>query len=274
MKISVIIPTYKPKEYIWECLNSLTKQTFSKSDFEVIIVLNGCNEPWRGEIEKFVSTNMKGMNVIFLQTNQAGVSNARNIGIDSSKGEYITFIDDDDFVSPSYLEELYSKSSPDTIASCCIYCFNDGNLSFKVNDSLNSEYERRNKYGKQFYTKTRKIFSGPYLKLIHKNIISDRRFDPNFKNGEDSLFMFLISDRFKYVEYTSENAIYYRRFRQNSAYTMKKSTMYDIVNCLNLIKSYSLIYWSKPLEYNFYFYFTRLLGAFKAMMVSQFRHFT
>lgn len=51
MKISVIIPTYKPKAYLWECLDSLVAQTFAKKDFEVLLVLNGCLEPYRSEIE-------------------------------------------------------------------------------------------------------------------------------------------------------------------------------------------------------------------------------
>ena len=96
MKISVIIPTYKPQDYIWECLDSLIKQTFSCDDFEIILVLNGCNNPWQENIEKYVEKNMRGMNVQFFISEMAGVSNARNLGLDNAKGEYVTFIDDDD----------------------------------------------------------------------------------------------------------------------------------------------------------------------------------
>ena len=54
MKISVIIPTYKPKEYIWECLDSLKSQTFDKKEFEIILILNGCKEPYYSEIDKYI----------------------------------------------------------------------------------------------------------------------------------------------------------------------------------------------------------------------------
>ena len=66
MIITVIIPTYKPQNYLWECLNSLQSQTLPKDDFEVVLVLNGCSEPWKGEIEKFIAINMQGFNVNFI----------------------------------------------------------------------------------------------------------------------------------------------------------------------------------------------------------------
>ena len=54
MKVSVIVPTYKPKGYLWECLDSLKTQTFPVEDYEVIIVLNGCDEPWKMWIRNYL----------------------------------------------------------------------------------------------------------------------------------------------------------------------------------------------------------------------------
>ena len=51
-KISVIIPTYLPKDYLWECMDSLENQTLSKDEFEVILVLNGEREPYESNIRK------------------------------------------------------------------------------------------------------------------------------------------------------------------------------------------------------------------------------
>ena len=98
MKITVIIPTYKPGSYLWKCLDSIKNQTFDKVDFELILVLNGCNEPYYTDIKKYIATNFIGYNINFIQTDVGGVSNARNIALDKAKGKYITFIDDDDFV--------------------------------------------------------------------------------------------------------------------------------------------------------------------------------
>ena len=55
MEVSVIIPTYKPGEYISECLNSLEEQDFPVSDYEVIIVLNGCDVPYRSMLQDIIT---------------------------------------------------------------------------------------------------------------------------------------------------------------------------------------------------------------------------
>ena len=104
MKISVIIPTYKPQAYLWECLDSLCGQTFPKSDFEVILVLNGCCEPYDGLIKEYI-TGHPEMQWNYIQTDKGGVSNARNIALSEAKGEYIAFVDDDDYFSESYFPQ-------------------------------------------------------------------------------------------------------------------------------------------------------------------------
>ena len=126
MQISVIIPTYKPKDYIWQCLDSLDAQTLDKRLWEVIIVLNGCSEPWETEIKQYIQSHPL-TNVRLIQTDEGGVSNARNIGLDQAKGEYIAFLDDDDYVSPTYLEALAAIATPDTIAASNTIAFSDQN---------------------------------------------------------------------------------------------------------------------------------------------------
>lgn len=267
MKISVIIPTYKPKEYIWECLDSLVTQTFSKQDFEVILVLNGCCEPWNKEIETYIASQMQGMNVNFIQTDMPGVSNARNIALDNVKGEYVTFIDDDDLVSPKFLEELYKNASPNTVSLCYPYAFNDGDIAIQLPYRITEAYDYCVKNNKTtLSSKARKFFSGPCMKLIGMSFIQGRRYDVRFKNGEDSLFMFLISDKIKTVSFTSREAVYYRRFRENSAMASNRNKKYAILNSLKMIKCYTFIYLSSPLKYNLNFYVTRILGAFKTML--------
>ena len=55
MKISVILPSYKPQEYIWKCLDSLTSQTMDVNEYEIVIVLNGCNEPYYKTVSRIAS---------------------------------------------------------------------------------------------------------------------------------------------------------------------------------------------------------------------------
>ena len=110
MKVSVIIPTYKPQKYLWKCLDSLDNQTLAKDYFEVVLVLNGCKEPYDTQIKEYISKH-NDLIINYIQTDEGGVSNARNIGIDVAKGEYVSFIDDDDYVSPKYLQRLLENSS-------------------------------------------------------------------------------------------------------------------------------------------------------------------
>ena len=104
------------------------------------------------------------------------------------------------------------------------------------------------------------------MKLIHRDIIGSRRYDTSFKNGEDSLFMFLISDRMKNVTFASEDAIYFRRVRKNSAATVVRPFCDVFRNSVRLIIEYTRIYVSNMQEYDFRFYATRVLGAIKAVL--------
>lgn len=258
MKISVIVPTYKPGDYLWECLDSLRLQTLPNDQFEVVLVLNGCNAPYFDRINNYIQVHSE-LNIRFVQTDVPGVSNARNIAIERSKGEYITFIDDDDFVSPSYLEELYKVSSPQTVGLCYPLSFVDGENTYTPY-SITSDYKDC-KFGETIsYKQARKYFSGPVYKLIHRSIIANRRFDIRFKNGEDSLFMFLISDRLKNVSFTSKDAIYYRRVRNNSATTKKTNTIQVLKNLTKLALAYTKIFFSRPSKYSLSFYMTRIMG--------------
>lgn len=267
MKISVVIPTYKPQDYIWECLDSLVRQTFPKNDFEVIIVLNGCCEPWKGKIEKYISQNMTDMNIKFIQTDTGGVSNARNIALDCVQGEFVTFIDDDDFVSNSFLEGLYEVSDKDTVALSNAFAFNDGFKDVAVDYKLSEIYDNYSNCGNlSLSSKVRKYFSGPWMKLIPMNFIQERRFDVRFKNGEDSLFMFLISDRIQSIRFSDKKTIYYRRYRDFSAISHKGSLVDRIVNSAKLIREYCIIAFKYRVSMPFFI--TRVLGALKAIFIT------
>lgn len=260
-RISVIIPSYKPKEYLWQCLDSMISQTYPKELYEVILVLNGCCEPWKSDIEDYINQKVGGLDIKFLQTDTPGVSNARNMGIDVAKGEYITFIDDDDYVSSSYLEGLVAKAAPDTLALAYPFVFDDGNERDQAASVITKTYEKYSPKGIQPFQNALDFFHGPCMKLIHSKCIGNNRFDNRFVNGEDSLFMFVISDSFKYVDFANCDSIYYRRNRDGSA-SHSQSTMQIIKNGYKLIKAYHAQYWNKEGRiYDFRFYITRILGA-------------
>lgn len=264
MLISVIIPSFKPGLYLWECLDSICAQTFPRKDFEVILVLNGCKSPFEERIIEYINVHTT-VQWKFIQTDEGGVSNARNIGLDVAIGKYICFIDDDDFVSPTYLEQLFMHAAPDVVPVCKPLSFIDGSIDFRPYN-ITKDYDKFHAMGLIRFQKPKRFFNGPVYKLIHRDVIGSRRFDERFKNGEDSLFMFLISDRFRYVDFTDETAIYYRRIRNDSATGKNNSLKYKINNYLYLILLQSSIYFKNIRKYNFFFYINSVIGRIKSIL--------
>lgn len=262
MKVSVIVPTYKPQEYLWDCLSSIYSQNFPKEDYELLLVLNGCNEPYNSQIKAWISHH-NDLKVRYFHTDVPGVSNARNIALDNVSGDYVTFIDDDDFVSEKYLSGLYENASEDTMSLCYPYAFNYGNSTEQLNYRITAQYEKLYGKGKMKYTQAKKFFSGPWMKLIPRSYIDGRRYDIRFKNGEDSLFMFLISDRFKNVKLAGRDVVYYRRYRADSAVMANRNLFERVSNSLKLVCAYFKIMFLSPSKYSFYFFVTRIIGAFR-----------
>lgn len=264
-KISVIVPTYKPKEYLWACLNSLCSQTLPKNQFEILLILNGCCEPWKGTIEAYIISNMQGTNIKLMQTDIPGVSNARNMGLDKAQGEYIAFVDDDDYVSPCYLENLLCKSSQDTVSICYPFAFNDGQSGIQLPYAMTLLYKKIASKGRQKLMKGKSFFSGPCMKMFHRSIIRNVRFDNKLKVGEDTTFMFMISDHIKYIDFAGKEAIYYRRFRQGSAVTTKRGFKERLKSNMYQIYIYISSYLKNPFHYNFLFFITRCGGCLKGI---------
>ena len=245
----------------------MSLQTFSKESFEVIIVLNGCGEPWKSEIERLINEYLSDNHVRFICIADSGVSNARNIALDNTKGEYITFLDDDDIITPQYLQQLYSISGPECVGLSNSLSFIDGTNIYDNDYQQHLIFERLHKKAKNSLTSVRAYFNGPVMKLIHRDIIGDRRFDCRFANGEDSLFMALISDRIKNCKFTGEQAVYLRRFRESSATTRRRSRAEIARNSARLMGMYTLYFFRHPLGYSPSFYLTRYLAAIKNILV-------
>ena len=261
MKISVIIPTYKPKDYLWECLDSLIAQTFAKDDFEVILVLNGCDSPYKNQIEKYINEHKDTIDIRLIHTLQGGVSNARNIALEHAKGQYICFIDDDDYVSERYLEQLFARSEEETIVISDTYYFEDGKPGIQIPDRMTELFGIMSPHGKVNYIDGRRFLFNGCMKLIPASMRAGRKFDTSFSIGEDCLFMFMISDRLKQVDFTSADAIYYRRVRPDSALHSHTGRWQVFLNDMKLIWGYTMIYLSGLRRYSFHFFLTRLRGA-------------
>ncbi|MBR6672359.1 MAG: glycosyltransferase family 2 protein [Alistipes sp.] len=269
MEISVIVPTYKPQAYFFECLESLKAQNLLKECFEVIIVLNGVKEPYFSNIKMYIDGNMSSYNISLLYTDVSGVSNARNLGIENAIGKYVTFIDDDDYISPAYLERMYAKAEMNTVVLCYPYFFNDGEPGIQLKYKMTEIYDKQNDTPCRINSSVRSFFSGPCMKLIPMHFIAGIRFDTRLRNGEDTLFMFAISYNIDRIVFSDRNAIYYRRNRLGSAVNTKRS-LKDIYKS-NLIQviEYTRYFLHKPFKYNWLFYCTRIAGALNAIIRSK-----
>lgn len=100
-EISVIVPVYKVEAYLPHCVESLLSQTYK--DFEIILVDDGSPDTCPALCDAYAK---KYSNIHALHKENGGLSDARNAGMTAAKGEYVTFVDSDDYVHPAYLEML------------------------------------------------------------------------------------------------------------------------------------------------------------------------
>lgn len=254
-KISVLIPTYKPGWYLQRCLQSIEDQTLSKDNFKVYIALNGSDKSF----EKYLKEALKGFSfkceLFFLE--QAGVSNARNFLIDNSVEEFVVFVDDDDVISENYLEELLQASSHDILGITNSYNFFESLENLKENFVGKCFKNLDGTTSSKF--KSRKYFSSPWAKMIHRKIIGKVRFDTKLAIGEDSLFMAQLSHRVKAVKKTSDTTSYYVYEREGSATRQRVNKKKELQRIIYLLKEYSKMLLS--FRYDTLFIMTRIAAT-------------
>lgn len=106
IEISVIIPVYNGEKYLGRCLQSLIRQTFKK--FEIIIINDGSQDKTENVIAEYMNISPVLMRQFFQKN--AGQAAARNYGLEKATGKYIAFVDSDDYIERSYLEQLYNAA--------------------------------------------------------------------------------------------------------------------------------------------------------------------
>ena len=195
-KISVIIPCYNSEKTIIRTLESIKKQTYT--DFEVLIINDGSSDCTSNLIADFAT---KDNRFIIFNIPNGGVSNARNIGINNASGDYIIFIDSDDFISENYFENIINDiKNYDLI----VYSFKTYNKSKIKEISFDKEIDSKiNKIDFcRFLTKS-KLFANVTNKVFVKEKINNIRFDTSTNLGEDFEFVmhyFINIDSYKYLK--------------------------------------------------------------------------
>uniref|UniRef100_UPI00402A20E1 glycosyltransferase family 2 protein n=1 Tax=Prevotella sp. TaxID=59823 RepID=UPI00402A20E1 len=263
-KVSIIIPTYKPGEYLYECLDSIYKQTVSKQCIELIVVLNGVVNGYKDAIQSYLD-GKEGMEIKtnFLFTETPGVSNARNMGLDEADGDYVAFVDDDDWVSPNYIANLLEASSGDAdIVEANVKGYDESSACY-VDDYLSVAFETNKRKIRPTLLSARSFLSSSCCKLIRRSVIGGRRFDCRYRIGEDSLFMTLISNGIDKIRLATSDTVYYRRIRKESASRKKTSAKVYAAGQLRLVGEYLKIYIKGFPRYNTPFLATRIIAAIR-----------
>lgn len=251
-KIAVLVPSYKPVEYIEACFNSFEKQTLSKDKFCIYVALNGPKDNYEEYILKLLLKMSFEYKYIYIR--EAGVSNARNNLLDISNEKYVVFIDDDDQVSENYLENLLSASSEKYIGISNIYNFEKEVAEKKENYIGKTFRILKDKETSKY--KIRKYFSSPVAKIIHREMIQDIRFDEKVSKGEDSLFMAMISKNISGIRKTSNDTCYYVFERVGSATRQKIDKKREIKTIFYLTFQYMKLFFRR--DYQKIFILTRV----------------
>jgi len=203
-KITVIVPVYNVENYLEKCLDSLINQTYK--NLEIIVINDGSTDN-SGEICQEYA--QKDNRIVYIEKENGGQAEARNIGLDRMTGSYVTFVDSDDWVEVDYVETLYKKITEyqADIAVGNYYSFNQTEGMYYFHIFGDSYYEKvydnvsifENLYESQDMKKFAFIF--PWGKLYKASLLDDLRFD-NGKLAEDAYLnqkIYLLAERIVYL---------------------------------------------------------------------------
>lgn len=179
MKVSIVVPVYNVESYVEECIKSLCNQTLK--DLEIIVVDDGSNDNSINLVKKFDDKRIK----IISQKN-SGLSSARNTGMKIAKGEYIAFVDSDDFIGlESAYEDMYNiaiKENSDIVAGNCIWHYSTNNNTIMDRDmKLFSESPMK---AQEFFIsslKSNRIYAPVWLNLYKREFLDRNNLE--FKVG-------------------------------------------------------------------------------------------
>lgn len=228
--IDIIMPVYNtPIDDLKRCLSSIERQTFK--DYKVYIIDDGSLDDVRSFLDEYAKDKE---NCIVKHVVNGGVSRARNIGIDSSSAEYLTFVDSDDTLEENFLEEAFSlikdndldlviggynevKNGEVVKVRKCddgFYIYDKSNLDLVMDKLLSGKLREDNK----------NIGSLPtgriYTRLYKRSVLGDLRFNSSLGMSEDTLFMIDFMDKVKQIGLSS--SIWYNYYINDYSISRRK----------------------------------------------------
>ena len=209
-KISIIIPTYNSASIIENCINSILNQTYK--NMEIIIIDDGSTDNTKNHLKKYESLKQ----VKLLYQENSGVSVSRNKGIEISTGEYITFLDSDDYYEKNHIQNLVdsiNKTNSD-IAISLYFIFTKNEIIkpklLEINEDITYSF-------KDIYhlLKKNNLLNQPWNKLYKKEMIK-KFFDKDISIGEDVDFILKNIDSNTKFSFVNKPSYYYNRGMDNS----------------------------------------------------------
>lgn len=201
-KVSVIVPVYNTEKYLHRCVDSILAQTFT--DFELLLVNDGSTDGSGAICDEYAQKNSR---VRVFHKENGGVSSARNLGMDKAQGEWITFVDSDDWLDVDFLSSLAMKTS-DTDFVLELSDYNDISIEEKAtifNENIGNLLS----------------WTVPWGKLFRCSLLKSHKiqFDCSVFSGEDTMFVF---DYLALVNNISYSKTSYYNYRHNNGLSMKK----------------------------------------------------
>lgn len=235
-KVSIIVPVYKVEQYLDQCLQSLINQTLQ--EIEIIIINDASPDRSNQVIEKYL--NNSKIKLIHHEVNK-GLSATRNSGIEVAQGEYIGFVDSDDYISPDMFRTMYLagvKNQSDLVSIGYQRCSNDGKILSKHSFPLkgNNTYNHD-----QLIDSITSAHRNQFIWFVPRNLykremIKNNKllFNEEIKFGEDSIFNLYA---FYYANKVVTIEDYFYFYRENpESLTLKKGKHYLEENLIRQFK--------------------------------------
>jgi glycosyltransferase involved in cell wall biosynthesis len=224
MKISIIIPVYNVQVYLNQCINSVVSQSYD--DLEIILVDDGSTDNSPRICDDFV---LKDDRIKVIHKQNGGVSSARNAGLNMASGDFIQFVDSDDYIEHNMCEVLIntlSKNKAD-LAMCGFFLINNEIVRkcffrkgvFKRLSDLKNDFS-------SLYINC--FFNSPFNKLYRKNLIASY-FDEQLSLGEDLIFNLNYMKNCTSIAITDKCLYNYVTGNPNSLTSKYRGNMFDII---------------------------------------------
>lgn len=241
--ISIIVPVYNTEKYIGKCLDSILKQTYK--NIEIIIINDGSTDNSENICKQCAS---KDSRIKVFNLKQGGVSNARNTGISKSNGEYIGFVDSDDYISENMYKLLVeSIISTKSDISVCNVTRKSSDLDKLENKGI-IEYTQEEYLRKYFKINSQTCEYYPVNKLYKREIVDNDMFPKKYREGEDTFGVLKTVFKSKKICYIPEK-LYFYRMNENSVTAKYSETDLELIDVWDDIVKYTEKTNEKYLEY-------------------------